>query len=146
MPLWNPYNYYNWGGASVMWAGFPVQANSSTTCAGSNAGCTEVANVEGPSSTAILIPGYFITYNRPAPAIDATSVFGAACTTGYTSSTVEPPVLARKTIHAFADGANYGMADSSAKWMPTKRFNKDNSRIFAFGGTNYQASPFMFVK
>lgn len=149
MPLWLPFDYYNWGTpATTMMAGFPVQNNVATAalCAGTNLGCYEVANVEGPSNTAILVPGYYVTYNRPAPALEATTIFGTACTSGVTTNTTEPPTALRKTIHAFADGANYGMADSSAKWMPTKRFNKDNSRVFAYGGTNYPASPFMFVR
>jgi prepilin-type N-terminal cleavage/methylation domain-containing protein len=133
MNLWNPYNYYDWNG-TVMWAGGAVQANSSSGCAGTYTGCTEVGNVEGPSSTVVLQPGYFVTYNRPAPALDATTVFGAACTTGMTFDALTPPSAAQKTIMPFADGANYGMADSSAKWLPTKRFN------------NYPASPYMFVK
>jgi prepilin-type N-terminal cleavage/methylation domain-containing protein len=147
MAMWNPFNYYSWGTpGTVMWAGSPAQANSSSSCAGTYTGCTEVANVEGPSATVVLQPGYFVTYNRPAPALDATTVFGAACTTGYTSNTSDPATSLRKTIYPFADGANFGMADSSAKWMPVKRFHRDNSRVFSYGGTNYPASPFMFVK
>jgi prepilin-type N-terminal cleavage/methylation domain-containing protein len=146
MPLWIHFNYWSWNG-TVMWAGFPVQGNASSTgCSGSYTGCTEVANAEGPSNTAILVPGYFVTYNRPAPALEATTVFGAACTTGLTFDALTPPSTNQKNIFPFADGANYGMADSSAKWMPTKRFNKDNSRIFSYGGANYPASPYMFVK
>jgi hypothetical protein len=145
MPMWINYSYWDWFG-TVMWSGFPAQANNQTTCSGDYVGCVEVANVEGPSNTAVLIPGYFITYNRPAPALESTSIFGAACTTGFAPDAQTPPTALQKSVHVFADGANYGMADSSAKWMPTKRFNKDNSRVFAFEGDNYQASPYMFVK
>ncbi len=149
MPLWDPYDYYDWGTpVTAMMAGYPVQNNSATAalCADTNLGCFEIANVEGPSNTAILVPGYYVTYNRPAPALDATTIFGAACESSSSTNTSEPPTALRKAVQVFADGANYGMADSSAKWMPTKRFNRDNSRVFSYGGTNYPASPFMFVK
>lgn len=158
MNMYTPFNYWNWGPVGdrvTMWAGFPVQANAVTSAVGgpcapganNGLGCTEVANVEGPSNTVILQPGYTVTYNRPAPALEATTIFGAACTTGSPTGTVETTQAAtRKNVFVFAEGANFGMADSSAKWMPNKRFQRDNSRLFGFGGTNYPASPFMFVK
>lgn len=145
MPLWNPYNYYNWFGV-VMWSGSPEQGNAQTSCAGTYTGCTEDSQVEGPSGASVLIPGYFITYNRPAPALESNTTFGSSCTTGFAPYTTDPPDSVRKAVQVFNDGGNYGMADTSARWMPTKRFNKDNSRVFNFSGFNYPASPYMFVK
>lgn len=147
MPLWIPYNYWNWFG-TVMWAGFPVQNNVQTSgsCTSAYTGCAEIANVEGPSTTAVLIPGYFVTYNRPSPALESNTAFGSACTTGFAPYANTTPIPAPgPQVHVFSNGANYGMADSSAKWFATKKMNLDNSRQFAFQGFNYPSSPFMQV-
>lgn len=158
MNLWNRFDYWNWGTpGTVMFGGSPVQANEQNSAAGGAcdpatlaarpwASCTEVQNVENPSSTTVLQPGFFITYNRPAPAPDATTLFGAACTIGYTSNTSTPNTPLFNSIYVFAEGGNFGMADSSARYLPARRFHRDNSRQFNYGGVNYPSSPFMWVR
>ncbi len=155
IPQWIRWDYYNWFG-TTMFAGFSNQANPLTAGAGGPcdpavlasrpwATCTEVQNAENPSSTALWIPGFFVTYNRPLPALEGSTQFGSACTIGFAPDSFVQSA-ARRNVHTFTDGQNYGMGDSSAKYFPTIRMNRDSSRGFQYGGAAYPSSPFMQVR
>jgi prepilin-type N-terminal cleavage/methylation domain-containing protein len=155
MPTWVRYSYYTWVVGTNMYAGFPVTANAITTAAGqpcdpvalaANAyrACIAQQNAENPSRTAILVPGYFISYKRPAPALESNTKFGSACTTGYGPEPTNQSYL--QNIQVFRQGGNYGFADSSAKWFATTKMNRDNSRTTNVAGTDIPASPFMWAR
>jgi prepilin-type N-terminal cleavage/methylation domain-containing protein/prepilin-type processing-associated H-X9-DG protein len=148
-PMWIKYDYWNWFG-TVMFAGFPVEPNASTTPA---AGCGDPARpwatcagftrVDQPASVALVIPGYMVAYER-APALN--NVFGWPCTTGFAPGTSLPGNLAlNKNVQIYRDGSNYGMADGHSKWFSAIKMNRDASKPHAYGGANYPSSPFMVI-
>jgi len=145
MPLWIRYDYWNWWG-TVMFAGFPIDDNPLTGCAAGMAGrpfaaCKGMTRVDEPANVAVLIPGYFVTYNRPSPAAESNTIFGSACTTGF-----DPTKGATSQVQVFKNGANYGMADGHSKWFQTQNMNGNASRPHSYGGANYPSSPFMVIE
>jgi prepilin-type N-terminal cleavage/methylation domain-containing protein len=155
MPLWVRWSYYAWVPGTNMGAGFPVPPNAITSAPGqpcdpvalaANAwrACVSMQNVESVSGTAVLVPGYFISYKRPSPAPESNTVFGSACTTGFGPDPANQTSLS--TIQVFKGGGNYGFADTSAKWFASAKMNRDNSRSFTLSGTTIPASPFMQVR
>lgn len=155
MPSWIRTSYYTWFGGTNMDAGFPIESNAITQAAGqpcdpaalaANAyrACIRTANVEGPSNTAILVPGYFIAYKRPAPAPEANTKFGSACITGIGPDPANAAQL--RDIQVFRGGGNYGFADSSAKYYRSAKMNKDNSRTVTVANTTIPASPYMWTR
>src|SRR6185312_5313670 len=145
MPMWIPYDFWNWWG-TVMFSGFPVDANPLTGCAANQAArpwaaCNGMTHVDEPASTAVLIPGYFVAYNRPSPALESNTIFGSACTTGY-----DPTKGTTSQVQVFRNGANYGMADGHAKWFATTNMNGNASRGHVYQGSTYPSSPYMIVE
>jgi prepilin-type N-terminal cleavage/methylation domain-containing protein len=154
MPSWIRYSYYTWTTGVNMDAGFPSYANAVTEAVGqpcnpaalaANAyrACIPQQSVENPSRQAILLPGYYITYKRPAPALESNTKFGSACITGIANPANATEV---KNIEVFRAGGNHGYADSSAKWMASAKFNRDNSRTTTVAGTTIPASPYMWAR
>jgi len=144
MPLWVPYSYWNWSG-TTMFAGFPIENNAITstgTCKDlpAWASCTGMTKVAEPSNTAVLIPGVFVTYPRAAQK----NKFGWPCTTVMSSDHGKPNPVDPK-YHPFREGANYGMADSHARYFSSKKMNGNASRPHNYGGFNYPSSPYMVV-
>lgn len=148
-PQWIRYNYWNWWG-TVMFAGFPVEANAITSAPGGVcdpaavaawSSCTGAFKVDEPSNTALIIPGYFVTYNRPSPAAESNTQFGSACTIGF-----DPTKGATSAVQVFKNGSNYGMVDGHAKYYSTNNMNGNASRPHRYGGANYPSSPYMVVK
>ena len=151
---WFPHSWWGWNPRTTMVAGFPITPNEITTATGGPCSpaalasdtfraCVAPANVEGPSSTVLIAPGYFVSYFRPAPALESNTKFGSYCHTGLA---IDPDAAASKKIHIFNDGANYGMVDTSAKFYLTNKMNRDNSSTLALNGYNLPASPFMRVR
>ncbi|MDK3160471.1 hypothetical protein QPK87_28520, partial [Kamptonema cortianum] len=154
MPLWIHFSYWNWWG-TAMASGFPITPNAITSAPGqvcdpailaANAyrACVAPAHVEGPSTTTVLVPGYFISYKRPAPAPEAAYQFGSACTTGFGPDPADQNQL--NNIQVFRKGGNYGMVDTSARWYASNNMNKNNSRTYTGGPAPIPASPYMQVK
>ena len=149
---WNRYSYYGWNARTSMVAGFPITPNEATTATGQPCdpaalaanpwrACVAPSNVASPSATALFVPGYFVSYKRPAGP-ERNTQFGAACTTGYAPDPADTSAAA-KAIHIFNNGGNYGMVDSSAKYYSTAKMNYDNSSTASYGGATVPASPFM---
>jgi prepilin-type N-terminal cleavage/methylation domain-containing protein len=149
MVNWIRHDYWNWWG-TIMFAGFPVQPTAANSGPGGTcdtsarpwATCAGFTNVEEPSRTAYLIPGYMVTYPRTAA---RNNTFGWPCTTGFAPFHGKPDPVDEK-IQVHKKGGNYGMVDSSAKWFPSVRMNGDSSRPFNYSGANYPSSPYMVVK
>jgi prepilin-type N-terminal cleavage/methylation domain-containing protein len=157
MPSWTRYSYYTWVTGVNMYAGFPESTNAITiTAAGNNVcepatlaanayrACIAQKNVENPSATAVIVPGYFISYKRPSPAPESNTVFGSACIIGYGPDPATAATMS--SIQVFHGGGNYGFADSSAKWYSASKMNKDNSRQTTVAATVIPASPYMWAK
>jgi len=161
MPSWTRYSYYAWVTGVTMYAGFPVETNAITTSNPPIAGgqqtcdpavlaantfraCIAQKNVENPAATAVLVPGYFISYKRPSPAPESNTTFGSACIIGYGPDPATASTMA--SIQVFHGGGNYGFADSSAKWYSASKMNKDNSRQTTVANTVLPASPYMWGK
>jgi len=141
MPMWVPYNYWTWWGVA-MFCGFPVDANPASGCAsGGQQACAGMTHVAEPASVAAVIPGYFIDYDRPAPAAESNTIFGSACTTGF-----DPTKAATSNVQVFHNGANYGMADGHAKWFATTNMNGNGSRPHLYAGGTYPSSPYMIIE
>ncbi len=144
---WIRYDYWDWWG-TVLFGGFPIQPTAANVQAGGTcdtsgapwASCTGFANVADPANTAFLIPGYMVAY----PRVTQNNKFGWPCTTGFSPSHGKPDPVNEK-IHPFRKGANYGFADSHAKWFSSSRMNGDASRAHSYGGANYPSSPYMVV-
>jgi len=140
-PMWINYQYWNWFG-TVMFAGFPVDANPASGCTVPAWGaCKGMTRVDEPADTTVLIPGYFISYYRPAPAPESNTEFGSACTTGF-----DPTPTNSTAVDVFKLGGNNGMADGHAKWFLSRNFNGNASRPHIYAGGTYPSSPFMVVE
>ncbi len=163
-PGFTRWSYYAWTTKSTMGAGFPVTPNDITTgtatdplnrydyCSAAQIGtspyraCVAPANVENPSATTLIVPGYYVAYKRPTGPEKDTQ-FGSACTVGYAPEpTNVTAVPYSKTVHVFTNGANYGMVDTSAKYYMTTKMNYDSSRSITLGGNTIPASPYMQVR
>ncbi|MGV3617448.1 MAG: prepilin-type N-terminal cleavage/methylation domain-containing protein [Fimbriimonas sp.] len=149
-----PWSYYAWNSTTTMAAGFPITPNEITTAAGGPCSaaalaadqfktCTAPANVEGPSSTVLIVPGYYVSYFRKTGGLESNTKFGSYCTQGIS---INPAAALSKKVHVFNDGANYGMVDTSAKFFLTNKMNRDNSRNIEMNGYTLRSSPFMQVR
>jgi len=142
MPLWFNYQYWSWWG-TVMFGGFPIDDNPLSNCSvglPTYGACKGMTHVDEPASATVLVPGYFVSYYRPAPALESNTQFGSACTTGF-----DPTKGATSAVQVFKNGGNYGMADGHAKWYVTTNMNANASRPHPYGGSNYPSSPYMVV-
>ncbi len=156
MPMWVRWSFYGWATGATMFAGFPIAPNAITSAPGqpcdpvalaanTNRACVAQQNVENPSATAVIIPGYFISYRRPAPALESNTFFGSACTLGTNfdpGNTSAANVASMNAIMTYRQGGIYGMADTSAKWFASRKMNLDTSRLY----NGNPASPYMQVK
>jgi prepilin-type N-terminal cleavage/methylation domain-containing protein/prepilin-type processing-associated H-X9-DG protein len=147
MPMWIDYQYWSWWG-TVMFCGFPIESNAITDAPGQECAtlppwgtCTGFTRVPEPASVALIIPGYFVDYDRPAPAPESNTQFGSACTVGF-----DPTKGANSTVQVFRNGNNYGMADGHAKWYATTNMNANASRPHPYGGGTYPSSPYMVIE
>jgi prepilin-type N-terminal cleavage/methylation domain-containing protein/prepilin-type processing-associated H-X9-DG protein len=143
IPVWDPYNYWNWFG-TVMFSGFPAEPNNlNPSCAALSpwASCTGMTRVAQPADTTVLVPGYMISYPRPTKG----TVFGYPCTTGF-GPQHPPSAPINETIQVFKQGGNYGMADGHAKWFASTNMNGNASRPHMYGGANYPSSPYMVIQ
>jgi prepilin-type N-terminal cleavage/methylation domain-containing protein/prepilin-type processing-associated H-X9-DG protein len=147
LPMWNPYNYWNWFGV-VMYAGSPSpQGPANTTCTAAWlaarpwAACRGIEGVDEVANTAFMVEGYFVAYKRPAPALEANTIFGTACTTGFATAAL--PI--NTNIWRYNEGGIFGFADGHAAWLSARNFHGNNSATHDYGGFLYPASPFMRV-
>lgn len=156
-PTWIRYDYWNWFG-TVMFAGMPILQSPltdgtvgamSSVCSPATltsrpyAACRPLSQTDEPSNVTILVPGYFITYNRPAPAPEGDTKFGSACITGFGPDPLNQTHL--NTIQVFRKGGNYALGDSHARWYRSSNMNANNSKPHNYGGVDYPSSPYMVV-
>jgi len=155
MPSWTYYNYWSWYSGVPMFAGWPNEINAITAATGAQCNpavlalgayrtCISIKNAENPSATAILVPGFFISYKRPSPSPESNTTFGSSCVTGIGPDPANAAQMS--TFQVFHGGGNYGFADSSAKWYASAKMNRDNSRTVNVSNTNLPASPYMWAK
>jgi prepilin-type N-terminal cleavage/methylation domain-containing protein len=154
-PMWIPFNYWQWFGVkpdtanqgSIMWAGFPTPCDPqapNTPCAGNyyngraiNIGYTRAAF---PGDAAVWIAGGYVSYiTSTGPAKDL--VFGSAFGVALGKANPLDPDL--KAFAPFNQGMNVGFADTHARWLNYRKFHKDNSAVYVYGGVNYPKSRFM---
>jgi len=150
MPMWIPYEYWNWFG-TIMFAGFPVEENAISGCTAAGVApyggaCLGATHVDEPANVSVVVPGYMVTYNRAAPALESNTQFGSACTTGFAPQHTVGGYPIDTSIQVFRAGGNYAMADGHAKYFSTMNMNGNASRVHTIGTTNYPSSPYMVVK
>jgi prepilin-type N-terminal cleavage/methylation domain-containing protein len=163
---WAPFNYWDWFG-TVSMLGFPTptlpEGPGGVVAAGAAcsptwlaarpfARCASFPAADEPSRTAVIIPGAVIAFQRPAPAPEAKLAFGSACLavtgpcTEGSACTAADIQQSLRSVQVFREGSNYGFADTSARWISSVNFNRNNSAIFAFQGVNYPANPWTRVR
>lgn len=147
-PMWIKYDYWNWFG-TVMFAGFPVENNASTAGACGQAAitarpwsaCRGFTTVDQAAQTALVIPGYMVSYERP---IANNNIFGWPCITGF-GPYFPPNGPVNTQIQVYREGGNYGMADGHSKWFSVRNMNGNSSKVHVYGGANYPSSPYMVI-
>lgn len=136
---WVPYNYWDWFGLAIMFAGFPSPCrdaalcpNNVTYCANAWAKCTSAEFAENPAESTFFIEGYFISYFPVAG-----TTFGSSCTTGFHYDENNT------NFHRHNKGMNLGFVDGHAKWVAAANFHRNNGSRTTGQYANYPQSPFM---
>ena len=136
-PVFDPYANYQWlsgpNGAAgpVMLSGFPNPNPAPCASGLYQYQCVGVEQTNYPAQAALLIEGYYITYDT-----NPATTFGSACTIGFTGD------WTNTAIFRHTGGENVGFCDSHAKFVSGSQFNTNNSERPA-NLPGYMQSPFM---
>ena len=131
-----PFTYYQWYSGVVMFAGFPDPVSSD--CSNDYSYCLGINQVNNPSDTVLLTPGFVAAY-YPYKNLK----FGSAYYTGISTKT---PFDSSDPLYQHHNkGENCGFCDGHVKWISGTNFHGSSSASFNYQGYGYPESPYMEV-